>query len=71
MIHMSEKELAANGRVVVGDQALPLEGSDLTVERVAQLSDEELYAIGKNPDLEARSDQQPTQRFAYRFVVVD
>jgi hypothetical protein len=48
MIHMTENGLAELGYAAIGEQALRLEGGDLTVERVAQLSDEELCAIGIN-----------------------
>ena len=48
MVHMTENNLAELGYAVIGEQALRLVGDDLTVERIAQLGDDELYAIGIN-----------------------
>jgi hypothetical protein len=48
MVHMTENELAQHGYAVMGEQALRVERTDLTIEQMAQLSDDELYAIGIN-----------------------
>jgi hypothetical protein len=48
MIHITENQLSELGYAAIGEQGLRLEGGDLTVERIAQLGDDELYAIGIN-----------------------